>query len=68
MGIMTMRCQTSQTLHDAAVMAVAAGRGAYVVRDVAGKSHALFELNIRGELMCIVAMNEDGSIAVIRNM
>ncbi len=47
---------------------VAAGRGAYVVRDVAGKSHALFELNIRGELMCIVAMNEDGSIAVIRNM
>ena len=63
-----MRCQTSQTIHDAAVMAVAAGRGAYVVRDGSGKSHALLELNIRGELMCIVAMNEDGSIAVIRNM
>jgi len=62
------RCQTSQTLHDAAIMAVATGRGTYMVRDAGGKSHALLELSIHGELMCIVAMNEDGSIAVIRNM
>ncbi len=62
------RCQTSQILHDAATMAVATGRGAYMVRDTAGHDHALLELNIHGKLMCIVAMNDDGSIAVIRNM
>jgi hypothetical protein len=66
-----MNNQTSRALHSAAQMAMKSvenrnPRGVYVVRNKKNIATPTYHLNIKGEILCIVAIGDNDAIRVIR--